>query len=212
MQSTLLNKFTGVVHGYSSRSFGDMRNVQARTVFLKSLAIPADALLLCKQVHGTEIGAIGDGLVTRKKGEAIGVIVADCVPLLLADPKKKIVAVAHAGWRGTLGNIAKEAVLAMDSDAKDIFVSIGPHIGACCYTVPRARANSFSGKCTYFDGADWHLDLGQANRMQLMEVGILREHIDAPVVCTSCQSDIFYSYRKDSKESFGEILAVISLI
>lgn len=211
MQSSLLSKFPGIVHGYSTRDLGDMRNQNTRESFLTHLGISTGSLQLSKQIHSSMIGVNGDGLVSRIKGEAVGVVVADCVPLLLLDSKKKIVAAVHAGWKGTLGNIAKQAVLKMNSDPKNLFVSIGPHIGSCCYTVPRVRADSFSSQCTYFDGDDWHLDLGLANRFQLMEAGIPSAHIDAPIVCTSCQIDRFYSYRKDTKESFGEILAVIAV-
>lgn len=145
-------------------------------------------------------------MVSNQKGVFVGVLVADCVPILMVDPKKRIVAAIHAGWRGTLGNIAASAVKII---GKDIFVSIGPHIGPCCYTVPKDRADSFNDTCTYFDGANWHLDLGCANRLQLTEAGVPAAHIDTPVVCTSCQSDIFYSYRKDTKEAFGEMLGFV---
>lgn len=211
MQSRLLNKFPGIVHGYSVRSDGDMRSEIKRAIFLDGLGIASSDITMPKQVHGTQIGIFGDGLVARGKGKAIGVIVADCVPMLLVDAKKSVVAAVHAGWKGTLGNIAAKAVKEMKSDPHDIFVSIGPHIGSCCYTVPQARADSFSSQCTYYDGANWHLDIGLANRMQLIEAGIPAAHIDAPVFCTSCQVDRFYSYRKDTKESFGEILAVIAV-
>lgn len=208
MVSRLLNKIPGLVHGYSTRESGDMRQEKNRELLVKNLILP-------DQVHGNIVQMASkktsgaDGLVSNQKSVFVGVLVADCVPLLLVDPIKKIVAAVHAGWKGTLGNIASGAVKMMGSNPQDIIVSIGPHIGQCCYTVPKVRAESFSAECVYFDGTDWHLDLGVANRLQLMEAGIPAENIDAPVVCTSCQSDIFYSYRKDSKESFGEMLAFI---
>lgn len=206
IQSRLLQHVSGLTHGFTQRSEGDMRQFALRNKIAANLTIP-------EQVHGNRIGTLdqvagADGLVTDQIGSCVGVLVADCVPILLVDPKKRIVAAVHAGWRGTLGNIAANAVNII---GKDIFVSIGPHIGACCYTVSKERAQSFNSQCTYFDGTDWHLDLGIANRLQLMETGIPAEHIDAPPVCTSCQSDIFYSYRKDTKESFGEMLAFIGM-
>lgn len=212
MQSQILQNITGLSHEYSLRSDGDMRDEENRKLFVHQCILP-------EQVHGNIVITIvdssqskvsgADGLVTHQTGITLGVLVADCVPLLLVDPKKRIVAAIHAGWKGTLGNIAAVAVVAMGSSPQDIFVSIGPHIGPCCYTVPRARADCFNDQCTYYDGADWHLDLGRANRLQLMGAGILSEHIDTPIVCTSCQSDIFYSYRKDSKSTFGEMLGYI---
>lgn len=214
IQSRLLQQVSGLTHGYTQRFDGDMRRQELRNTIVPDLTIP-------EQVHGNRIGTLvqvigADGLVTDQVGRCVGVLVADCVPILLVDPKKSIVAAVHAGWRGTLGNITERAVESMSTTVEDVFVSIGPHIGSCCYTVPKDRADSFNDTCTYFDGSHWHLDLGIANRIQLMRAGILPEHIDAPVVCTSCQSDIFYSYRKDlprrqagSKESFGEMLGFI---
>lgn len=215
IQSRLLQHVSGLTHGFTQRSEGDMRQFALRNKIAANLTIP-------QQVHGNRIGPLdqvtgADGLVTDQTGSCVGVLVADCVPILLFDPKKRIIAAVHAGWRGTLGNIAAVAVETMGSKPEDIIVSIGPHIGACCYTVPKERIDRFieffgdDALLAYAIGDTWHLDIGRANWLQLRDAGISPDNIDAPAVCTSCQSDIFYSYRKDTKESFGEMLAFIGM-
>ena len=229
-QSSQLCRISGLVHGYSTRAIGDMRGASARKGFLRLLGLTDSSLIMGEQIHGSVVGMVGnvsareilgvDGLVARSKSVPIGVAAADCVPLLLVDPTKGIVAAVHAGWRGTLANIASAAVGKMadqGSNVRDIVVSIGPHIGMCCYTVAKERIDRFVSlfgqdpKMTAYSENAWHLDIGWVNYRQLRDAGVLVSHIDAPPVCTSCQSDIFYSYRKDTKESFGEILAVIGM-
>lgn len=228
-RSHLLNGLPGLTHGYSTRLLGDMRRGANQQVFLSHLSLGGNPWVRGEQIHGSSVGTLTqtqqgviprvDGIVSRVS-VSLGVIVADCVPLLMADIRRGIVAAVHAGWRGTLAGISTTAVDHMKGEGSspaDIFVSVGPHIGACCYTVSKERIDAFESvfghdtKMTGFDGNAWHLDIGWANVRQLKEAGIAGEHIDAPAVCTSCQSDIFYSYRKDSKDTFGEILGVIAL-
>ncbi len=97
----------------------------------------------------------------------------------------------------------------------DIRLSIGPHIGMCCYTVPDDRAEVFqkifgnNEKITARERDGWHLDIGYVNYLQLVNAGIKKEHIDAPVTCTSCQVSEFNSFRKDTKKTFGVQLGII---
>ena len=234
-QSTLLLSVPELIHGYSTRQLGDMRRKENRAQFLRLMCMSNAFLLMPQQVHGAKIMIISDqnaregadGLVQRRslkgvalKGsrEALGVVVADCVPILAVDPKAHVIGVAHAGWKGTLANIAKNLIEAMKSvgaDNKQIMVSIGPHIGMCCYSVSKDRADEFVQVLGHdprvVSQLDMraYLDLGYANVRQLHEMGIPLDHIDAAISCTSCQADTFYSYRKDSKETFGEIMGVI---
>ena len=103
------------------------------------------------------------------------------------------------------------------ADEKNIFVSIGPHIGMCCYNVLPDRAEAFEKsfgtdeKIAAKIQGEWHLDIGYANLELLRKAGVPAKHIDAPVFCTSCQVDRFNSFRKDPKERFGVQLGVIAL-
>lgn len=215
-QSTLLLHFDGVIHGFSSRLAGDMRpGTENRKRFASTLGF-SQSPVFAEQSHGNAVP--GDGLVSHT--HPVAVITADCVPVLLVDPDSKVCAAVHAGWKGTLGGVVGNAVgemVRVGGDKRRIYAAIGPHIGGCCYTVPEERANAFThqfGKdekmVLMMDGA-WHLDIGWANYRQLIEAGLLPDHIDAPATCTSCQNQEFFSYRKDSKETYGEMMAVIGL-
>lgn len=224
-QSTLLLSY-GIDHGYSTRWFGDMRLESSRVKYLDG---KMDRLVLGEQVHGNRIHVVSkkdagstlssfDGLVSTKG--VLGVTFADCVPILAADTKKGIVGTAHAGWKGTLAHIAKELIKIMremGANSEDIVVSVGPHIGMCCYNVEKDRAQKFmkefgnDKKIVSRVGDIWYLDIGYANLKDLLEVGIKRDHIDAPPTCTSCQVSEFNSFRKDKKDTFGVQLGVISV-
>lgn len=230
-KSTLLAGIPELVHGYSTRQLGDSRNAEARAKILKLLSVDPTRLIQAEQVHGDQVAIIderskstipqADALVQKAKGVqsfALAVQFADCVPMLLVDPKHKISAVIHAGWKGTLKGIVTKAVATMVSlgaRPEETYASIGPHIGMCHYDVQKERAEKFIaafGKdpqvASFFE-EKWHIDLGYINYKQLVDVGIHKEHIDALPTCTSCQVDQFFSFRKDAPETFGEIMGVI---
>lgn len=197
------------------------------------MSINDERLVWLKQMHSSTVRVIGTGhpsskysadavvcIIHRADAPVISVHTADCVPILLVDPKKRITAAVHAGWRGTLREITGVTVRSMinvGSDVSDILASIGPHIGMCCYHVPMGRAHAFYAKyyhdpkIAYCRQGVWFLDIGYANYRQLIESGVLPSHIDAPATCTSCQIDAFYSYRKDSVGTYGEMMAVVGL-
>lgn len=227
-QSTLLNGLTGVVHGFSSRALGDARIPANTTEFVRRVTGRDAKVVGVKQVHGADVViaepdsprtiAEADGVVTVTPNSVAEVHVADCVPILLVDPHAGVAAAVHAGWRGTLAGIAGRAVRKMTeagAAAGHIYAAIGPHIGRCCYTVGAGRAEEFVAafgadeRKAVRSTAGWHLDLGYINRTQLAGAGIRADHIDAPVVCTSCQVDRFFSYRRDTRDTFGEIIGII---
>ncbi len=229
--STIFSEYPQLTHGYSTRAFGDMKkSEQNRKKVVHDLFGDETALMTAEQVHGSTVGVVSgesdqiagvDALVAKAASGsrlALGVFVADCVPVLLADTKKRIIASIHAGWKGALGSITTKTVGQMEklgSKASDILVSIGPHIGMCHYDVSHERAEKFLKAfgndpkvAAYFEGA-WHVDIGWVNYRQLLTAGITPDHIDAPPTCTACQVDTYFSFRKDTKETFGEILGII---
>src|SRR3989344_2688415 len=225
----------------STRVAGDLYIKKLRQAakvqkFLRQLKIKPEELVSMEQVHGSEVAIVEDahkssevilpvdGLVTQCSGLFLRVNVADCVPVFLYDPVKQIIGVVHAGWRGTLANIISGALLKfkkLGSLDQNILVAIGPHISSCCYSVPYDRAIEFEDvfnlnfanefQWVYELNNQWFVDLGLVNRLQLIKEGVLPENIDAPVACTSCQNDRYFSFRKDSKETFGEMLGVIGI-
>lgn len=220
IQSKLLQTVPSLHHGFSTRAMGDMKkDLAARKRFLEIVGIYGD-VAIPEQIHGTVVstayGSKGsDGLVGQGP---MGIFSADCVPIFFVDPKVRVVSAVHAGWRGTLGKIAKNAIQKMQeagATAPNILTWIGPHIGMCCYSIDEVRAKRFIAafgqdpKMASVIENSWHLDLGYANYRQLIESGIQSKNIDFALTCTSCQHDDFFSYRKDTKETFGEMMGVI---
>lgn len=227
---------------------------------LLAQAITADAdtpLLALRQFHsnltcvvlaqdaGRERPRKGDGLITAESGFLMAIQTADCIPVLVADRKKRVVAAFHAGWRGTAHRIVENGVgrmrLEFDCRPGDITAAIGPGIGACCYAVGEEVLSAFESQFTYarelfcevYDthtvrtkypmlfltqrapghspiGPQLHLDLIEANRRQLLDVGIPANSIHVVGGCTSCRPDLFFSHRRSSGHT-GRMMSVIGI-
>jgi YfiH family protein len=191
-----------------------------------ALKIPLSGITTAKQVHGNRVrivdesmkgkGArdpddaieITDALVTDVTGVCPMILVADCVPVLLYDPKKKVVGAVHAGWKGTLGCIAKKTVEVFQerfgSSPEDMVAGIGPSIGPCCFQVgPEVviKAKDVFGAYGGFvknlsaDGSGY-FDLWEANKKQLIESGLDEKNVEVAGVCTCCDpSRLYFSHR-----------------
>ncbi|MBX5490683.1 MAG: peptidoglycan editing factor PgeF [Chloroflexi bacterium] len=147
-----------------------------------------------------------DILLCGEPGTLLLLKFADCTPLILWDAAQRWVALAHAGWRGTALNVAATAVAALvqvaGSRPEGLWAAIGPAIGRCCYEVAPAvvRAVSATGVdaervSALGPSGRPHLDLAEANRLQLLAAGVLPGRISAAGVCTACRTDLFYSHR-----------------
>jgi YfiH family protein len=161
-------------------------------------------------------------MVTNVADICLIVLVADCVPILLFDPRKKVIGVAHAGWKGTFKYIAKNTVRTMEkafgSSSKDIIIGIGPSIGPCCYKVgPEIISQTkdvFHAANEYIinesgDGTGY-FDLQKANLKQLLHAGIEGKNIETTSICTCHNPGLFFSYRHQ-KGYTGRFGAGISL-
>lgn len=203
-KSTLLSKFSGIRHGFTTRF---NRGLGTRTIFPH-------------QVHGAGVIWAGrkntvdaDAILTDNPTLSIGIKTADCVPILLFEYKKKIVGAIHAGWRGTQLLIAHHVIYELvkkGGDVKSTIVVLGPSIGPCCYDKEEEITNKFPASTIEKREGKLFLDLRKANVQQLLEAGILREHIEVLPWCTSCDNDMFYSYRKE-KPLNGQNSSYISL-
>lgn len=157
-----------------------------------------------------------DALITNQKGIILAVLTADCVPVLLFDKEKEIVAAIHAGWKGTEAKIVAKTVEKMievfDSDPKDIIAGIAPSIGRCCYEVGEDVAKHFFNEHGSFDtiGEKYMLDLPFINKKQLLDSGLLEAHIEMSGVCTACEVERFFSYRKEQGCS-GRFMSMIGI-
>lgn len=156
-----------------------------------------------------------DALISDQKGVMLTVLTADCVPILLLDTQKQIIAAVHAGWKGTKAQIVVKTVRKMQeafgADTKDIIAFIGPSIGRCCYEVGEDVAGHFEDEAGYDKkGEKYMLDLPYINQKQLIEAGLNPEHIELSNICTACKTDRFFSYRKECGCS-GRFMSMIAL-
>ncbi len=139
-----------------------------------------------------------DGLILTNTSDAIKLKFADCTPLIFYDKKQKIAAISHAGWRGTAAKIGTKTLIKMQSNPKDIIAIIGPAIGICCYEVSEDVRDKLLATVNNKEGLykNRNVDLKQINAQQLREFGV--KEIDICPYCTSCNNDLFYSYRKEN--------------
>lgn len=168
-----------------------------------------------------------DGLITNEKDLPLVTFHADCVPLFFYDPVRKVVAVTHSGWRGTVGKIGKVTIEKMkenfESNPEDIMCGIGPSICKDCYEVSKdvadAVRDSFGEesdrilRSSIFNPDDenkFMFDLWEACRLALIEAGVKKEHIEVTDYCTRCNPELFYSHRVMGNER-GSMAAFISL-
>ena len=165
-----------------------------------------------------------DGLITNEPGVCLTVFSADCIPVLLYDPVARVVAAAHAGWRGTALGIAARGVEAMARDygsrPENILAAIGPGISACCFEtrldVPQAMREALGQAAEPFlvpqsDGEHYKVDLKGVNAHWLRAAGLSPDHIAVCDACTVCRPDLFWSHRKVGL-SRGSMAAMIQLI
>jgi len=158
-----------------------------------------------------------DILISNQTRTAVAVRVADCLPVLLADPKTEMIAAVHAGWRGTAAGIVKHAIQSMLDHGvkrKNLLAVLGPCIGPCCFAIGNETATALkkstggAANCI-FRPADIHADLLEINRLQLIESGLTGAHIETITACTACDPGRFFSFRRDGKLA-GRHLAVVA--
>jgi YfiH family protein len=193
-----------------------------RSLLAKETGIGKDKFLYASQVHSGDVKIIDstaiengvlfrnprtDATITALPGICLMVMVADCVPVLLFDPVKKVSAVIHAGWRGTVHKIISNTIRVMvghyGCDPADILAGIGPSIGPCCYEVgedvTEFVTNSFGTTKGYLirknDTSKPYFDLWYANQKQLTDNGVKPENIETSEICTMCNSETFFSSR-----------------
>jgi len=184
-------------------------------------AEPAMAVRL-RQVHGSTVfdadsgepgTAEADAALSRNPARLLTVQTADCVPVLLADQRSGVAAVAHAGWRGTAAGVCGEAVRRLITVARSepatLVAALGPSIGPCCYEVGAELIDRFTDAGWASRVDDWferrngrlYFDLARSNRDQLIASGLRASAVHVSGLCTSCHRDWFPSYRRDGAAS-----------
>lgn len=157
----------------------------------------------------------GDGIITNRKAIAIGVFTADCVPIIIFDKKRQVIAAVHSGWKGTynfiLSDVIKNMMDKYSIQSKDIVVYIGPHINKCCYKVGEELIRNFKNVEVYGEDVVCgdKLDLTLCIKKQCLNSGILEENINTLNSCTFCdEENQWFSYRrhKTSNRMFSFIM------
>lgn len=203
-----------------------------RGLMARSVGWDPASLVTGQQVHGCSVAAVGrdaigggdlpetDALVTDQPGVLLLLKFADCVPIILWDPVRRVVALAHAGWKGTARGIAAATVEFMarryGSSPSALFAGVGPSIGPCCYQVgPEVatlaeRAFAGTGVLRWESAGDIRFDLWSANAEALMRVGVPEESIAIAGICTRCRNDLFFSHRASGGHTgrFGMVAGV----
>lgn len=220
----------GVPHGFTTRRGGvsrgpfeslnlgravgdDPASVERNWALLRQAT--GLAFASARQVHGTGVlrarqpspipSTDADAVISDRPGLGACVSVADCVPILLADPRSGAVAAVHAGWRGTLAGAAAHAVEALVRECGarpgDLLAAIGPSIGPCCYEVSQDLATRFRDQLGPVAGnprgRQSRVDLWLANASILRQAGLLRERVEVLGHCTACDPERFFSHRRD---------------
>ncbi len=207
---------------------GDPWAMRNRIQLSEILHVPLERFIFLKQTHGNNIhiaterdagkGSFSynnaventDALITDQPCLMLTITTADCVPILVFDKKNKVIAAIHAGWRGTAKRITaltiEKIINEYSSKPQNIFAAIGPSIGQCCYEVDHDVLTAFTEEQgqeaeKFFSpkGQKLMLDLWQANKQQLLSLGIPEKNIDLTEICTSCHNQSFYSARRGDK-------------
>lgn len=223
LQAESWNQFPGLLHGFSGR-MRDRAEIHAQ--------LQAERLNLytLKQVHGDDVLIIksdmneerkpeADGMITNEPGLLLGIATADCVPVLMVAPEQRLIAALHAGWRGTLKGISKQAIQRLAEtwgvNPRELWVALGPSIDVCCYEVGREVGESLQGRWGTQDSATWHtkgdkgfLDLRAINRTQCEQAGVPREQVQLVGPCTFCDSSRFTSYRREGPSAERQLSVI----
>lgn len=205
-----------------------------RRQVLQALALEQAPLCTVRQVHGNRVcvvdaatlqrgftGVEADALVTALPNVALGVLIADCLPVVLYAPNTPVVAVVHAGRMGTYHGVVQHtlAVLAQRfaAPAAQLHAILGPAIGACCYLLDEHAVRPFQRRFPHWKRffiprgpQRWTMDLLAANTWQLRAAGVPTAQIEIASVCTTCQNQDLYSHRAEGQEA-GRGMAIVAL-
>jgi YfiH family protein len=196
----------------------------------QTLGLSNEEVVTAHQVHGNGTAMVGpdhggkvvpstDGLITNTPGMNLMLRFADCLPIFLYDPERQAIGLGHAGWRGTAAKLAQRIATLMiedlGSDPRKMIAGLGPAIGPCCYQIGtevaellKASLEDWEGALHHLEGNTFHLNLWEANRQQLMKVGI--REIEVTQICTACHPDEFFSHRAEKGQT-GRFAAVIGI-
>lgn len=224
-----------IIHGVSTRKGGsspypyDSLNlgfdtkdqttnvVKNRETFFTTIGVSEENVAIPGQIHGDRVQIINhpglypdtDGLITEIPDIILTIQTADCVPVFLYNPVRKVIAAVHAGWRGTYEKIVFKTIDKMVREfnlkTENIIAFLGPSIGPCCYKVGSEVIQKFSSKYIHND----YFDLWNCLSDQIEEAGCVSKNIHVSGLCTACYPEWFFSHRRDQGKT-GRMLAYIN--
>ncbi|MCP4020670.1 MAG: peptidoglycan editing factor PgeF [Desulfobacteraceae bacterium] len=234
----IFSRFGGISEGpFDSLNIGlnsgdEVSSIQMnRKLIIEKMGI--NPLIFLDQKHGTTIKILknedndlseifepgkeiytADGIITDITGISIVIQVADCQSVMMYDPENKIIANIHSGWRGSIANIIGKCVDEMISefncDPRNIYVGISPSLGPCCAEFIKYKDEIPEEFWKFKSNDSNNFDFWAISVDQLIQKGIKKEHIENMNKCTKCNSDIFFSFRKE--KTTGRFACVISMI
>lgn len=205
-----------VISFFTDKTF-DIKNFSEKHEVYMPIQKHTDKVLLLSEDKNPKIA---DAVITGKKGIFIGVKVADCLPILLHDSTKRVIAAVHAGWRSTAKGILKNTLTKMyeifHCRSKDIFIAMGPSIRGCCYEVGQEVINALKAQTSSDEyilclNGKKHVDLAIANQIQALSMGINIENIWISQDCTYCNHQRYASYRFHGEEA-GRQYGIIGML
>jgi polyphenol oxidase len=201
-------------------------NLENRKKYLKKEKINLKNIVAAELVHSTNIKVINgndkgtviantDGLITNNPNIFLTITVGDCLPIYLYDEKRKVVGLLHAGWRGVVNNICRVALDMMinrfNSEPKNIFVYIGPHLQKCHFQVKENILPQFKKEFIIKERDIIKIDLLSFIKEQILICGVSKDNMSSSNECTYCNEKKFFSYRRDKPEEADSMLAYIGM-
>lgn len=226
-----LHRYKNLRYGFSTREDGSMHRhleKENRERYWRMIGIDPRWVVTADLNHGIGAVKVGekeggamipetDALVTKEKNVFLSATAADCALLYLYDPKKEIVGIAHAGWRGILKEMPKVIIRKMKdefgSNLEDIYVGISPAIQKCHFKISPEDAELFKEyprQILEEDGV--FVDLPGIIKTQLLAVGIQRKNIEDKGICTACEKNTYFSYRRDKPKDVQPMLGYIGMV
>jgi polyphenol oxidase len=229
--SSLINddRFLG---GFGTRALGDGRNIDTTINFAQTNIPSFKTIVIPEQIHSINVKNFSanlidnvervsetDGVVTKDTNSVLTVITADCSPIIFVEKNQGIIGISHQGWRGSVKRLGQKMInkiIELGGKNRNIFTAIGPSIGECCYDIEDERYyqfveefNGYADKIFHRHQGKLHLNLSLLNYLQIKEMGVPENQIDHFPFCTRCDKKRFFSFRRDKKEDYGEMLSFV---
>lgn len=239
VESKLFKKFPELKFGFSTIQGGEEnsqygfnlsyrvgddaeRVMRNRKKFFDALGIGEKQVSFQKQTHSTKSNMVSepsffddsDALYTNRRNNFLALSLADCIPVFLYEPDKKIVVAIHSGWRGTLNKITtvtiEKIISELSIQPEKLIAYIGPGISFDNFEVGKDVSDLFEDDVKKKVDGKYFIDLKKHNYLQLINLGVRNENIEISPYCTFNEKDLFHSYRRDNNKS-GRMLGVIGL-